>query len=773
MPLLRYLRLPRVQRGAAAVAVAAVLVLIGFTRLASAGSEIVWSDDFDGPTGSAPDSAKWVHEVGGSGFGNNELEYYTDKTTNAALDGEGHLVITARRENPAGYGCWYGSCQYTSARLTTAGTFSQAYGRVEARIKIPTGRGLWPAFWMMGNNFDSVGWPANGEMDIMEVIGSEPNLVHGNLHGPGYSGGNSLGDSYDLGRSLADDFHTFAVDWAPDSIAFSVDDHEYSRHTPADTGGNPWVFNHDFFLILNVAVGGHWPGPPGDATVFPQQMVIDYVRVFAPGSDRPASSGPTATAGTARTTPSTTPTGKPVNRHPTNRVPASGTGFITGYGGKCVDVAAAGRADGTQVQLFRCNGTAAQRLRRSGDTIRVLGKCLDVSGAGTANGTRVQLWHCNGTGAQKWIYRNDEIVNTNSGKCLDARGPSSQDWTPLQIWECHGGHNQAWILYGGLDTLAGAEHPSTIPSVPEPSGTAPAGDFARTQRIAAMAAAPYLYLGWGSPPDPRSVMSATGIRWFTMAFILSDGGCNPRWDGQRPLTGGPDQTAINAIRSAGGDVVVSFGGAAGPSLESTCGSASALAAAYRQVIAAYNLKAIDIDIEGGAYVNSTTTQRTIDALKLVKASMPSLAVYVTIPSDRSGPDAGMINRAADAGLAVDAWTIMPFDFGAAGQDMGALTIQAAEGLKNTLKNAYGYSDDQAYRHTGISSMNGRTDVGEIVTLQNLTTVLSYVRQHHLARFTFWSVNRDRPCAGGAGIDACSGVDQKPWDYTRVVAAYTG
>src|SRR5262249_22701467 len=153
-------------------------------------------------------------------FGNNELEYYTDGAANAALDGQGHLVITARRGNPAGYSCWYGSCQYTSARLTTAGRFSQAYGRLEARLKIPGGQGLWPAFWMLGDNVGSVGWPGSGEVDIMEAVGSEPDVNHGSLHGPGYSGGNALTGTFDLGQSLSSDFHIYTVEWSPDSITF-------------------------------------------------------------------------------------------------------------------------------------------------------------------------------------------------------------------------------------------------------------------------------------------------------------------------------------------------------------------------------------------------------------------------------------------------------------------------------------------------------------------------------------------------------------------------
>lgn len=146
---------------------------------------------------------------------------------------------------------------------------------------MPRGQGMWPAFWMLGADFGQVGWPASGEIDIMENVGFEPSTVHGTLHGPGYSGGNGIGAGYTLpgGEQFADDFHTFAVDWAPDRISWSVDGQVYQTRTPADTGGNPWVFNKPFFLILNLAVGGDWPGPPDGNTTFPQELVVDYVRV--------------------------------------------------------------------------------------------------------------------------------------------------------------------------------------------------------------------------------------------------------------------------------------------------------------------------------------------------------------------------------------------------------------------------------------------------------------------------------------------------------------
>src|SRR5262245_5662069 len=239
---------------------------------------LTWSDEFDGSAGTPPKATKWVAETGGQGWGNQEREYYTARTENAALDGSGHLAITARAESlDSSYHCWYGACRYTSARLKTQGRFEQTYGRFEARLRIPRGQGIWPAFWMLGNDIGSVGWPTSGEIDIMENIGREPNTVHGTIHGPGYSGGEGIGAGYTIGGAFADAFHTFAVEWGPDFIAWFVDGVQYQRRTPADLGGDRWVFNHPFFMIMNVAVGGFWPGDPDGSTVFPQQLVVDYV----------------------------------------------------------------------------------------------------------------------------------------------------------------------------------------------------------------------------------------------------------------------------------------------------------------------------------------------------------------------------------------------------------------------------------------------------------------------------------------------------------------
>ncbi|MDQ6651893.1 MAG: glycoside hydrolase family 16 protein [Acidobacteriota bacterium] len=241
---------------------------------------LVWGDEFDGSSGSAVDSSKWSFDIGGNGWGNNELETYTSRTANADLEG-GFLVIKALKETFTGPDG--NPRNYTSARLLTKNKFSQAYGRFEARMKIPYGQGIWPAFWMLGDNIDTAHWPNCGEIDIMENIGKEPSIVHGTFHGPGYSGANGIGAAYALsnGQKFSDDFHTFAVEWEPNVMRFYVDGLLYKTRTPADLpAGTSWVFDHPFFIILNVAVGGYWPGNPDVTTVFPQQMLVDYVRVY-------------------------------------------------------------------------------------------------------------------------------------------------------------------------------------------------------------------------------------------------------------------------------------------------------------------------------------------------------------------------------------------------------------------------------------------------------------------------------------------------------------
>ncbi|MFN4255288.1 MAG: family 16 glycosylhydrolase [Saprospiraceae bacterium] len=239
--------------------------------------QLVWEDDFAGAAGTLPDTSKWAFDIGigpgNDGWGNQELQYYTDRPENIALDGSGNLAITARRES-------FGGRAFTSARLNTKGIFAQAYGRFEARIKMPWGPGIWPAFWMLGDNIDEVSWPQCGEIDIMEYRGQEPHLIHGSVHGPGYSGGAAITKGFGLTNDRFDvDFHVFAVEWGEDYIDFYVDDTLYQRIKPADAPGE-WVYDQPFFIILNVAVGGNYVGFPTQQTPFPQTMLVDYVKVY-------------------------------------------------------------------------------------------------------------------------------------------------------------------------------------------------------------------------------------------------------------------------------------------------------------------------------------------------------------------------------------------------------------------------------------------------------------------------------------------------------------
>ena len=251
-------------------------LLVCLSSLASAQSkwQLVWNDEFNGTANSQPDPAKWTYDLGNNnGWGNAELETYTNQALNAHMDGVGNLVIHVTA---------FGST-YTSARLKTQGLFATGPGRVEARIKLPNGQGIWPAFWMLGNSFNGSNWPLCGEIDIMENVGKEPSINHGSLHGPGYSGANARTAIYTLpgGQKFSDTFHTFAIEWTATSVAFFVDGTTYNTVQTTDIpAGTQWVFDNPFFILLNVAVGGNFPGAPDSSTVFPQDMLVDYARVY-------------------------------------------------------------------------------------------------------------------------------------------------------------------------------------------------------------------------------------------------------------------------------------------------------------------------------------------------------------------------------------------------------------------------------------------------------------------------------------------------------------
>jgi beta-glucanase (GH16 family) len=247
----------------------------------------VWSDEFNGANGSDVDPTKWVHVVSGNGNGNQELEYYTAGPANAYQSG-GYLHIVADTAGASAYSCWYGQCQYTSGKIVTkadgqAALYQKQYGRFAARMKVPGGQGMWPAFWMLGVNIDTVSWPTCGEIDAMENIGKAPATVYGTLHGPDASKNNvSLGGNTMISAgALSDDFHEYAVEWQAGQVVFLLDDVPYFTGAQAQFTGT-WVFDQPFYLILNLAIGGGWPGSPDATTVFPAELLVDWVRVYDP-----------------------------------------------------------------------------------------------------------------------------------------------------------------------------------------------------------------------------------------------------------------------------------------------------------------------------------------------------------------------------------------------------------------------------------------------------------------------------------------------------------
>ena len=238
---------------------------------------LVWEDNFDGDAGSPPDPNKWTHDVGGDGWGNSQLEYNTDRTENVSHRGDGFLQLKAIKED-------YENNAYTSARIKTQGLFSAQNARIEARIKVPSGSGIWPAFWMLGDSFSEVGWPACGELDILELKGEDPYTIYGTAHGPGYSGGDGVGGSILKAEPFSDDFHVYSIDIDPGHIVWSVDNEVFFKLRNGDIPtGTPWVYDEPFFLLLNIAVGGHFVEPPDDTTEFPTSMFVDYVRVYERG----------------------------------------------------------------------------------------------------------------------------------------------------------------------------------------------------------------------------------------------------------------------------------------------------------------------------------------------------------------------------------------------------------------------------------------------------------------------------------------------------------
>jgi chitinase len=353
------------------------------------------------------------------------------------------------------------------------------------------------------------------------------------------------------------------------------------------------------------------------------------------------------------------------------------------------------------------------------------------------------------------VYVGGDVASQNS------HNYGAKWWTQNESPATHSGQWDVWADQGACGgTTTPTTPPTTGPTTPPTTGTK-------------MASAPYIYPGWGDPPAPSTVMSATGIKAFTIAFVLANG-CNPVWDGESGITGGVHASTINAIKAAGGSVVPSFGGWSGNKLGPNCSTAALLAGAYQKVIDAFALKAIDIDIENtDEFENPTVQDRILGALKIIKQNNPTVTTILTFGTTTSGPSSTgvrLITQAKALAANVDIFTQMPFDFGG-GANMYTSTVNASEGLKNQLKSTFGYTDAQAYSHMGISGMNGLSDQQELTSTATWTQIRDYAKNNGFARFTFWAVNRDRGCAGGGVVSNCSGIAQADWAFTQISAGF--
>ena len=392
------------------------------------GWSTVFSDDFSGSSGSAPNASKWTYDTGpGSNFGTGEIETMTNSTSNVHLDGNGHLDITA-----LGSGS-----NWTSGRIHTPSAVAgaPAGGKLEvtASIQQPNpgnGLGYWPAFWMLGPGQ----WPENGEIDIMEDVNALSDVA-GTLHCGTYPGGacnegNGIGSGLRGCSGCQSGFHTYTMildrtNTSAESVTFYLDGAAYFSVNESQVGTSVWqqAYDHNLNIIFDLAMGGGFPNgvcgctSPSSATSSGGTMSVGYVAAY------------TTTGGGGN--------------------PPPGGSAITGYGGLCLDDRSGSTANFNPVQVYTCNGSAAQQwtVVQAGSTLHVLGKCLDVNGAGTANGTLVDLYDCNGTGSQVWVPQsNGSLLNPQSGRCLDDTGSSTTPGTQVQIWDCTGGANQHWVL---------------------------------------------------------------------------------------------------------------------------------------------------------------------------------------------------------------------------------------------------------------------------------------------------------------------------------------
>ncbi|MCM2998280.1 RICIN domain-containing protein [Paenibacillus cellulositrophicus] len=376
--------------------------------------KLVWSDEFDG---TALNRSNWTPEIGtgSGGWGNNELQYYTDRSQNLQVTG-GNLVITARKES-------YGGMNYTSARIKTQNLKSFTYGKIEARIKLPSGQGLWPAFWMLGSNISTVGWPYSGETDIMERVNNNP-YVNGTVHwdAGGHAEYGKVSGNLDFSQ-----YHVYSVEWDSKYIRWFVDGQQFNEFYIENGTGNTEEFQRPFFLLLNLAVGGNWPGAPNDSTPFPAQMLVDYVRVYQDNGQSSAISNGVYT-------------------------------LASKASGKVMDVVDVSMASGAKIQQWT-NYTATNqqfRIESTGDGYYKLtavhsGKVLDVPNSSTAAGVQLQQWDDNGTNAQRWSIVDVgggyyKLVSKANGLVVDVSGSSTADGAAVQQWTDNGTDAQKWAL---------------------------------------------------------------------------------------------------------------------------------------------------------------------------------------------------------------------------------------------------------------------------------------------------------------------------------------
>ncbi|GAA3107053.1 fibronectin type III domain-containing protein [Streptosporangium carneum] len=360
-------------------------------------------------------------------------------------------------------------------------------------------------------------------------------------------------------------------------------------------------------------------------------------------------------------------------------------------------------------------------------------------------------------------------ATTTSSSIILTWGASSGTVTGYRVYEGATQRTQVTGTNATISSLGACEtHTYTIKAY-NSNGESAGRDVSATTtgcpQSPRLPGAPYLYMGWGNPPNPGTVMDATGVKAFTMAFILAQNGCNPAWDGQRPLTGGSDQTAINTIKSKGGSVEISFGGWSGNKLGPNCSTPEAFAGAVQKVITALGPAVVDFDIENtDEFENYTVQDRILNGLKIVRQNNPNVKIVVTIPTFKTALSAAgvrLVNRAKELNVPIDNYTIMPFNF--SGTEMYQDTVNASEGLKSSLKSAFGWSDAEAYAHMGISGMNGKSDNNETTTPAQWTKIRDWAIAKGLTRFSFWAVNRDRVNGGG--------VPQAEWEFTKITAGF--